>query len=171
VTLFDRPGAAAEAMVNMTGYQVVPIGWVESPLKDRVADRDRTRDKLAAAVAVGAGQGAPPPRLGVRWWRLAAGVCLGLACAFNTGLTTHHPYESKPWTWLVLSRPVSYYWQCSRVARSCSTSPTCTRSWPRRSSLTQRGSPGCGITRAATAGSDRPARAHSTRIGVSGIVG
>jgi tRNA-Thr(GGU) m(6)t(6)A37 methyltransferase TsaA len=22
-------------MVNMTGYQVVPIGWVESPLKDR----------------------------------------------------------------------------------------------------------------------------------------
>jgi tRNA-Thr(GGU) m(6)t(6)A37 methyltransferase TsaA len=29
-----RP-AAAEAMVNMTGYQVVPIGRVESPLKDR----------------------------------------------------------------------------------------------------------------------------------------
>ncbi len=26
---------AAEAMVNMRGYQVVPIGWVESPLKDR----------------------------------------------------------------------------------------------------------------------------------------
>src|SRR5690349_22599391 len=40
--------------------------------------------------------------------------------AFNTGLTTHHPYESKPWTWLLLSRPVSFYWQCSRVARgSC----------------------------------------------------
>jgi tRNA-Thr(GGU) m(6)t(6)A37 methyltransferase TsaA len=35
VAPFDRPGAAAEAMVNMTGYQVVPIGWVESPLKDR----------------------------------------------------------------------------------------------------------------------------------------
>jgi dolichyl-phosphate-mannose--protein O-mannosyl transferase len=35
--------------------------------------------------------------------------------AFNTGLTTHHPYQSKPWTWLLLSRPVSYYWQCSRV--------------------------------------------------------
>ena len=27
--------AAAEAMVNMTGYQVVPIGWVESPLTER----------------------------------------------------------------------------------------------------------------------------------------
>jgi tRNA-Thr(GGU) m(6)t(6)A37 methyltransferase TsaA len=34
VTQLYRP-AAAEAMVNMTGYQVVPIGWVESPLKDR----------------------------------------------------------------------------------------------------------------------------------------
>src|SRR5215470_3719434 len=40
--------------------------------------------------------------------------------AFSAGLTTHHPYESKPWTWLILSRPVSYYWQCSQVVRgSC----------------------------------------------------
>jgi dolichyl-phosphate-mannose-protein mannosyltransferase len=30
--------------------------------------------------------------------------------AFNTGLEVHHPYESKPWTWLFLTRPVSYYW-------------------------------------------------------------
>jgi dolichyl-phosphate-mannose--protein O-mannosyl transferase len=30
--------------------------------------------------------------------------------AFNTGLRTPHPYESKPWTWLLMSRPVSYYW-------------------------------------------------------------
>jgi tRNA-Thr(GGU) m(6)t(6)A37 methyltransferase TsaA len=30
-----RPGAAAEATMNMTGYQIMPIGWVESPLKDR----------------------------------------------------------------------------------------------------------------------------------------
>jgi tRNA-Thr(GGU) m(6)t(6)A37 methyltransferase TsaA len=34
VTQLYRP-AAAEAKVNVTGYQVVPIGWVESPLKDR----------------------------------------------------------------------------------------------------------------------------------------
>jgi tRNA-Thr(GGU) m(6)t(6)A37 methyltransferase TsaA len=42
----DAPGAgdgftrrltapASEAVVKMTGYQVVPIGWVESPLADR----------------------------------------------------------------------------------------------------------------------------------------
>jgi dolichyl-phosphate-mannose--protein O-mannosyl transferase len=32
--------------------------------------------------------------------------------AFNTGLAKHHPYQSEPWTWLTISRPVSYYWQC-----------------------------------------------------------
>jgi len=30
--------------------------------------------------------------------------------AFDNSVTTHHPYESQPWTWLVLSRPVSYYY-------------------------------------------------------------
>ena len=30
--------------------------------------------------------------------------------AFNLGLMTHHPYQSKPWTWLVMSRPVSFFW-------------------------------------------------------------
>ena len=30
--------------------------------------------------------------------------------SFNTGLRAHHPYQSEPWTWLVMSRPVSYYW-------------------------------------------------------------
>ena len=32
--------------------------------------------------------------------------------AFNTGLQKHHPYQSQPWTWLTISRPVSYYWSC-----------------------------------------------------------
>jgi dolichyl-phosphate-mannose--protein O-mannosyl transferase len=31
---------------------------------------------------------------------------------FNTGLQKHHPYQSQPWTWLTISRPVSYYWSC-----------------------------------------------------------
>jgi dolichyl-phosphate-mannose-protein mannosyltransferase len=183
--------------------------WVLAAFAALVVDRDKTRARYAEEVA--AGGGGPPPRLGVRWWRLAAGVCLGLACAskwngfwfvpaffaltlawdigarraagltggrstgaavrggasrlatftvlplltylatwtgwfatgsgydrqwaaehgihtpviaplvslfeyhkamlaFNTGLTTHHPYESKPWTWLLISRPVSYFW-------------------------------------------------------------
>ena len=31
---------------------------------------------------------------------------------FHLGLTTHHPYQSQPWTWLVMSRPVAFSWQC-----------------------------------------------------------
>jgi len=185
--------------------------WVLAAFGALVADRDRTRGVYAGAVIAAGGPGGAPPRLGVRWWRLAAGVCLGLACAskwngiwyvpaffaltlawdtgarraagltrrrrtgavlraagarlaafavvplvtylatwggwlatssgydrqwaaqhgihtpviaplvslleyhkamlaFNTGLTTHHPYQSKPWTWLLISRPVSYFW-------------------------------------------------------------
>jgi dolichyl-phosphate-mannose--protein O-mannosyl transferase len=191
--------------------------WVLAAFAALVVDRDRTRARYAEEAA--AGGAGPPPPLGVRWWRLAAGVCLGLACAskwngiwfvpaffaltlawdigarraagltggrgtgaavravasrlatftvlplaaylatwtgwfatgsgydrqwaaehgihtpviaplvslfeyhkamlaFNTGLTTHHPYESKPWTWLLISRPVSYFWCPSSGARS-----------------------------------------------------
>src|SRR5262249_32478046 len=60
------------------------VSWVLAACACRVIDRDHTGNKPAAAAATdaaaGAGHGAPP-RLGVRWWRLAAGVCLGLACA------------------------------------------------------------------------------------------
>ena len=31
---------------------------------------------------------------------------------FHLGLTTHHPYQSQPWTWLVMSRPVAFSWAC-----------------------------------------------------------
>jgi dolichyl-phosphate-mannose-protein mannosyltransferase len=30
---------------------------------------------------------------------------------FGVGLSTPHPYESQPWDWFVLSRPVNFYWQ------------------------------------------------------------
>jgi dolichyl-phosphate-mannose-protein mannosyltransferase len=183
--------------------------WVLAAFGCLLVDRDRTRGILADAAVPG-GPSGPPPRLGIRWWLLAAGVCLGLACAskwngiwyvpaflaltvawdigarraagfsvpapgataryaagrlgamavvpaltylatwsgwlftstgydrqwaaqngvhtpvvstlvslyeynramlaFNLGLITHHPYQSKPWTWLVMSRPVSFFW-------------------------------------------------------------
>jgi len=184
--------------------------WVLAAFACLVADRDKTRARLADAAPLDHQHPGPPPRLGIRWWLVAAGVCLGLACAskwngvwyvpafialtlawdlggrraagfasmsgraavrdaagrltalvvipfavylatwsgwlvtstgydrqwaaqhgdhipvisalislfeyhkamlgFNTGLTTHHPYESKPWDWMVLSRPVSFFW-------------------------------------------------------------
>ena len=32
------------------------------------------------------------------------------ALKFHTGLQTKHPYQSWPWQWLLLGRPVSFYW-------------------------------------------------------------
>jgi dolichyl-phosphate-mannose--protein O-mannosyl transferase len=46
-----------------------------------VVDRDQVRQRLAAAVREGrVGASDLGPRLGFRWWRLAGGGCLGLAC-------------------------------------------------------------------------------------------
>src|SRR5215467_10426607 len=68
--------------------------WVLAAFGCLVIDRDRSRARLAAAVlqdaeradeAAEAGLRPPPPwpgpRLGLRWWRVAAGLCLGLAIA------------------------------------------------------------------------------------------
>jgi dolichyl-phosphate-mannose--protein O-mannosyl transferase len=182
--------------------------WVLAAFGCLVVDRDVYRARLATAAG-----GDAPPAARVRWWRLGAGLCLGLAVAskwngiwfipafgamtlawdlgarrtaavrdstgrallhdiggmalsfialpvaayltswsgwfatstgydrnwaqqhgtnipvlspllsllqyhkamltFNTGLHVSHPYASKPWSWLVLARPVSYSWVCT----------------------------------------------------------
>ncbi|MCW2632947.1 MAG: glycosyl transferase family 39 [Pseudonocardia sp.] len=47
-----------------------------------VCDRDDVRARMARVVAAGRIGDSPfGPRLGVRWWRFAAGAMLGLACA------------------------------------------------------------------------------------------
>jgi dolichyl-phosphate-mannose-protein mannosyltransferase len=196
--------------------------WVLAAFGALLVDRDRARARIAAAVAAG-DAGASGPRLGIRWWRVLAGLCLGLACAskwngiwyipafgclafawdlgarraagfsgyvrgallrdaswlpvsfglvpaaaylaswsgwfassagydrnwaaqhgnhtpvlsaldslyqynkamwqFGVTLTTPHPYQSWPWTWLVMSRPVSFFYNSSSTAcgaKSCS---------------------------------------------------
>src|SRR5689334_9021887 len=54
--------------------------WVLAAFGCLVIDRDRSRQRLAEAM-----EQRPPddagPGLGVRWWRVLAGVCVGLACA------------------------------------------------------------------------------------------
>lgn len=214
-------GCAAGLLLALDGLEFVMsrtalldifvMFWVLAAFGCLVADRDAYRARLAGASQPYPAGGAAP-RLGIRWWRLAAGVCLGLACAskwngvwfvpafatmslawdegarraagfraaaaavardlgglmgsfaavpllvylatwsgwfttssgydrhwaalhhvnipvvsdlvslfeyhlamlhFNTTLTTHHPYQSKPWTWLMMSRPVSYFWVCT----------------------------------------------------------
>ncbi len=185
--------------------------WVLAGFGCLVIDRDQARQRLVDKVATGPLPDGGPS-LGIRWWRVAAGVCLGLACAskwdgiwyllvfavmaiawdigarraagvrnaaagalardgswllaylgllplvtylltwtgwfasssgydrnwaalhgmhtpvisdlvslyqyhlamlnFNVGLHAHHPYQSQPWTWLVMARPVAFAWTC-----------------------------------------------------------
>src|ERR1700683_4805804 len=54
--------------------------WVLAAFGALVVDRDRSRARIAAAVAAGTDDQVGP-RLGIRWWRVAAGVCLGCAVA------------------------------------------------------------------------------------------
>jgi dolichyl-phosphate-mannose--protein O-mannosyl transferase len=47
-----------------------------------LVDRDDVRDRMAVVVAEGrVGDSPYGPRWGVRWWRFAAGVAIGMACA------------------------------------------------------------------------------------------
>ncbi len=54
--------------------------WVLAAFGCLIIDRDWARARLAEKVSAGSADHAGP-RLGVRWWRILAGVCLGLACA------------------------------------------------------------------------------------------
>jgi dolichyl-phosphate-mannose-protein mannosyltransferase len=46
------------------------------------------------------------------------------AYGFHSGLTAHHPYQSWPWQWLLLGRPVNLYWPS---ATSTCGAPSCVR--------------------------------------------
>jgi dolichyl-phosphate-mannose-protein mannosyltransferase len=55
--------------------------WVLAAFGLLVIDRDRTKARLEAAIEDPAGDRASGPLLGIRWLRVAAGLCLGAAVA------------------------------------------------------------------------------------------
>jgi dolichyl-phosphate-mannose-protein mannosyltransferase len=55
--------------------------WVLAAFGLLVIDKDRTKAKLEAAALAGAPGDQSGPNLGIRWLRVAAGACLGAACA------------------------------------------------------------------------------------------
>ncbi len=204
--------------------------WVLCAFACLVVDRDRTRARLAAAVASARAGGrltSTGPWLGSRPWRLAAAVCLGLACgvkwsalfyvavfclmtvlwdmsarraagldswwwgavvkdgipaaismlpiivfvylsswagwffsddgylrhwasenpsgslvpdsirslwhyhgdmlSFHEGLSSDHPYQSGPWSWLVLGRPTSFFYEDPKSGELGCAVETCSR--------------------------------------------
>ncbi|NJP46210.1 dolichyl-phosphate-mannose--protein mannosyltransferase [Actinacidiphila epipremni] len=47
---------------------------------------------------------------------------------FNVTLHTPHPYQSNPWSWLVLGRPVSYYFESPKLGQDgCHSSGGCSK--------------------------------------------
>jgi dolichyl-phosphate-mannose--protein O-mannosyl transferase len=100
-----------------------------------VVDRDAMRARLAGLIADGADLGRGAPTLGPRPWRLAGGVCLGLACAVKwTGAS-----------FFVLFAVLSVLWDRGAFRSAGVTRPT--RTTLRRSVL-----PGFGSLLAAPAG-------------------
>jgi dolichyl-phosphate-mannose-protein mannosyltransferase len=53
----------------------------------------------------------------VKWWDLQRDMA-----SFSLHLRSKHPYASPAWSWLILRRPVAYYYQCFRT-----TSGVCAR--------------------------------------------
>jgi dolichyl-phosphate-mannose-protein mannosyltransferase len=59
-----------------------------------------------------------------RWWvdnGLAMGDWWGTQAQmarFHIGLRAEHPYSSRAWEWILLRRPVAYYYQCARMSSS-----------------------------------------------------
>ncbi|GAB3207461.1 dolichyl-phosphate-mannose--protein mannosyltransferase [Marinactinospora thermotolerans] len=65
-------------MSRIAMVDIFLMTWVLAGFACLVVDRDRTRARLAGLVDAGR---EPASWLGVRWWRIAAGLFLGLACA------------------------------------------------------------------------------------------
>jgi dolichyl-phosphate-mannose--protein O-mannosyl transferase len=111
-------GCLAALLLALDGLELVfsrsgllDIGllfWLMSAVACLLADRDWTRARIAARVDAGAAVSWPGPALGIHWWRMGAGVCLGAMLATKwSGL----PY-------IVLAAVLSLVWDAGarRVA-------------------------------------------------------
>ncbi|HEX7189654.1 MAG TPA: phospholipid carrier-dependent glycosyltransferase [Actinomycetes bacterium] len=49
------------------------------------------------------------------------------AWKFHTGLESYHPYRSNPWGWLLLARPVSYFYEGPKMGESGCTVEQCSQ--------------------------------------------
>jgi dolichyl-phosphate-mannose-protein mannosyltransferase len=84
-------GCIAGLLVALDGLELVlsrtaildifVMFWVLAAFGLLVIDRDRTITRLQDAAAAAGPQDLAGPKLGVRWLRIAAGLCLGAACA------------------------------------------------------------------------------------------
>ena len=84
--------------------------WVLAAFGLLVIDRDRTMARLADAAAAGPHDLIAGPKLGIRWLRVAAGVCLGRAVAASgtaCGSCSPSPAWRSPGIWAPGGQPAS----------------------------------------------------------------
>ncbi len=71
-----------EFVMSRTGMlDIFLMFWVLAAFGCLLIDRDQWRARLATPLGEAEGTGHRPLPRGLRWWRLLAGVCIGLACA------------------------------------------------------------------------------------------
>ena len=94
-------------VVPVSTYMLTWTGWFLSP---RGWDRHWADDRASSFGFI--------PRSLRSFWHYHAEIF-----NFHTTLTTHHPYQANPWSWLVMGRPTSFYYgtpsNCGG-AKSCS---------------------------------------------------
>ncbi|THA26021.1 phospholipid carrier-dependent glycosyltransferase [Streptomyces sp. RKND-216] len=108
------PAFLSTVPVALLTYVVSWTGWFAT---DRGYHRDWARTE-------GAGQGATWLPDAVRsLWHYETQVY-----DFHVGLTDGHTYESNPWSWLVLGRPVSYFYESpDKGEAGCTAADGCAR--------------------------------------------
>ncbi len=95
------PAFVSTVPVLFATYLATWTGWL---LHTDKGDRGYLREWGAEHPSSGFGGIFPD------WWR-SLWHYSNQVWDFHVNLTSHHDYESNPWSWLVLGRPVSYYYE------------------------------------------------------------
>jgi dolichyl-phosphate-mannose-protein mannosyltransferase len=76
-------------MSRIAMLDIFVMFWTLATFGCMVVDRDSGRARLAERVDYALAEDVP--KLGIRWWRIAAGACLGLACASKWNAVYYAP--------------------------------------------------------------------------------
>ncbi len=135
-TLRDLPGSAAALLVlPALTYLATWTGWLlsENGYNRHWADSNPAQWGSMRLLHAGGGFPFVHLRLEPSRWPILPGALRsllqyhGAALHFHNSLSSPHPYQSVPWSWLVLGRPVSYYYPGGeQTPRGCGAA-TCVR--------------------------------------------
>ncbi|NYI07872.1 dolichyl-phosphate-mannose--protein mannosyltransferase [Allostreptomyces psammosilenae] len=126
------PAFGALVPVTIVVYLVSWVGWFASDdgyYRQWAADRAGSSPQELPLPGF-RGLSVPLPHVDMTWvpaalrslWHYHAQMF-----EFHTNLTSHHDYQSNPWSWLVLGRPVSFFYESPGYGEDGCTSQECAR--------------------------------------------